>query len=152
MNSVKPIFENMELWDVSLIIIAAIIVAIVLVLQYRFYKGTKEKIDELDSFFPDESNFTIKESSITMDVLSSKAKMEAFLKNPPSKHVEVVKEREEEEEDNDETMFSPQKTEYIDVNLISAKNIESASFEEVVNEINAYLCKNVRASFQLCQS
>ena len=46
MNSVRPIFENMELWDVSLIIIAAIIVAIVLVLQYRFYKGTKEKIDE----------------------------------------------------------------------------------------------------------
>ena len=70
MNSVRPIFENMGLWDVSLIVIAAIIVAIVLVLQYRFYKGTKEKIDELASFFPDESNLTIKESSITMDILS----------------------------------------------------------------------------------
>lgn len=123
MNSVKPIFENMELWDVSLIIVAAIIVAIVLVLQYRFYKGTKEKIDELASFFPDESNFTIKESSITMDILSSKAKMEAFLKNPPSKHIEVVKEWKEEEDYNDETMFSPKVTEYIDVNLISAKNV-----------------------------
>ena len=146
MNSVKPIFENMELWDVSLIIVAAIIVAIVLVLQYRFYKGTKEKIDELASFFPDESNFTIKESSITMDILSSKAKMEAFLKNPPSKHIEVVKEWKEEEEDNDEMVFSPKATEYIDVNLISAKNVESASFEEVINETNAYLCKNVGSS------
>lgn len=146
MNSVRPIFENMGLWDVSLIIIAAIIVAIVLVLQYRFYKGTKEKIDELACFFPDESNFTIKESSITMDILSSKAKMEVFLKNPPSKHVEVVKEWKEEEEDNDETMFSPKVAEYIDVNLISAKNIESVSFEEVVNETNAYLCKNVGSS------
>ena len=146
MNSIRPIFENMGLWDVSLIIIAAIIVAIVLVLQYRFYKGTKEKIDELASFFPDESNFTIKESSITMDILSSKAKMEAFLKNPPSKHIEVVKEWKEEEEDNDEMVFSPKATEYIDVNLISAKNVESASFEEVINETNAYLCKNVGSS------
>ena len=145
MNSVRPIFENMGLWDVSLIVIAAIIVAIVLVLQYRFYKGTKEKIDELASFFPDESNLTIKKSSITMDILSSKAKMEAFLKNPPSKHIEVAKEWKE-EEDNDETMFSPKVTEYIDVNLISAKNVESASFEAVVNETNAYLCKNVGSS------
>jgi hypothetical protein len=145
MNSVRPIFENMGLWDVSLIIIAAIIVAIVLVLQYRFYKGTKEKIDELASFFPDESNFTIKESSITMDILSSKAKMEAFLKNPPPKHIEVVKEWTEEDE-NDETVFSPKLTEYIDVNLITAKNVESASFEEVINETNAYLCKNVGSS------
>ncbi|MBQ3945088.1 MAG: hypothetical protein II670_05675, partial [Alphaproteobacteria bacterium] len=145
MNSVRPIFENMGLWDVSLIVIAAIIVAIVLVLQYRFYKGTKEKIDELASFFPDESNLTIKESSITMDILSSKAKMEAFLKNPPSKHIEVAKEWKE-EENNDETMFSPKVTEYIDVNLISAKNVESASFEAVVNETNAYLCKNVGSS------
>lgn len=146
------VFLGMGALEITLIALAIIIVAIVLYYQIKSFKETREKIYQLRDFFPNESSLELIQSSITKDVLQSKAKLEDFINNPPKRHVvellsnldveEDENLEEELEEDNQEEKF-----EYSDVDLIKIKNnAGSDAFKEVVKETNAYLCKNVGTS------
>lgn len=144
--------SGMGALEYVLIALAIIIVAIVLFYQIKSFKETKEKIFQLSSFFPNESSLELVQSSITKDILLSKAKLEEFINNPPKRHepeapavfsddeIELL----EEEKDNDDGI---EPIEYSDVDLIRVKNnAGSTAFKEVVKETNAYLCKNVGTS------
>lgn len=132
--------------DIVLIIVAIVIVAIVLYYQLRSFKETKEKISQLADFFPNESSLELIQSSITKDILLSKAKLEEFINNPPKRQAAQHSVRASEEDDIDVTN-STESVEYSDVDLIKIKNdAGSAAFKEVIKETNAYLCKNVGTS------
>lgn len=131
------------LLELFLVILAIIIVAIVLYYQNKSYKDTKNKISELASFFPIIDNITTIESSITKSILNSKIQLRTFIENPPAKHVPV--EKSHIWDDNEED-----KEEYTDVTLIkTTKRHSNNSFNDVLYETNAYLCKNVGTSADL---
>lgn len=142
---------GMGLLELVLILLAVGIVAVVLYLQSKSFKETKEKIAQLAGFFPNEASFELVQSSITKEVLQSKSRLEDFIKNPPQRHVPgspVI--QSDDEEDTDESINASIQTkpiEYADVDLIRIKNgTGSSAFKEVVYETNAYLCKNVGTS------
>lgn len=138
--------------EITLIALAIIIVALVLYYQIKSFKETREKIYQLRDFFPNESSLELIQSSITKDVLQSKAKLEDFINNPPKRHVvEILSNLDvEDDEDLDEELESDnqdEQIEYSDVDLIKIKNnAGSDAYKEVVKETNAYLCKNVGTS------
>lgn len=142
---------GMGLLELVLILLAVGIVAVVLYLQSKSFKETKEKIAQLAGFFPNEASFELVQSSITKEVLQSKIRLEDFIKNPPQRHVpESPVIQSDDEEDTDESINASIQTkpiEYADVDLIRIKNgTGSSAFKEVVYETNAYLCKNVGTS------
>lgn len=142
---------GMGLLELVLILLAVGIVAVVLYLQSKSFKETKEKIAQLAGFFPNEASFELVQSSITKEVLQSKSRLEDFIKNPPQRHVpESPVIQSDDEEDTDESINASIQTkpiEYADVDLIRIKNgTGSSAFKEVVYETNAYLCKNVGTS------
>ena len=51
------------------LIIAVIVVAAVIIFQFRSFRKTKGKIKELDSLFEDVETLSLKETSITPSVL-----------------------------------------------------------------------------------
>lgn len=118
--------------DWLLIAIAAIVVGITLILQIKSFKETHSKILELANFFPNIAKLQVKQSSISSETIASKAKLESFLLNPIPR---IVKDADEE---NDEDI--------VDVDLIGNDKTFSRSFYEVINDTNAYLCKNVGTS------
>lgn len=138
--------------EITLIALAIVIVAIVLYYQIKSFKETREKIYQLRDFFPNESSLELIQTSITKDVLQSKANLDSFINNPPKRHVvEVLTNLDvEDDEDLEEELESDnqvEKIEYSDVDLIKIKNnAGSEAFKEVVKETNAYLCKNVGTS------
>lgn len=144
---------GMGLLEFVLIILAVVIVAIVLFRQNKSFKETKEKIVQLAGFFPNEASYELIQSSITNDILQSKTKLEDFINNPPKRYVpdpptiqSSNDEYDVEEEDVDEVK-PVEHIEYADVDLIKIKNnVGSAAFREVIDETNAYLCKNVGTS------
>ena len=144
---------GMGLLELVLIILAIIIVAVVLYYQNKSFNETKEKISQLADFFPSEASYELIQSSITKEILQSKSKLEEFIKNPPQRHVPeppISHTFDEDIDDIDEdfdvsTQVEP--IEYADVDLIRVKNnVGSSAFLEVINETNAYLCKNVGTS------
>ena len=145
---------GMGLLEIVLFILAVIIVAVVLYYQRKSYKETKEKIAQLADFFPNESSFELVQSSITKEILQSKAKLEEFIKNPQKRHVPepptIHSDDDSDEEDADldiEETAPVEQIEYSDVDLIKVKNnAGSAAFRDVIHETNAYLCKNVGTS------
>lgn len=144
---------GMGLLEFVLIVLAVVIVAVVLFYQSKSFKETKEKIAQLAGFFPNEASFELVQSSITKDILQSKTKLEQFINNPPKRHVpepptiQSVNDEDDEEEESFEEVAPIEKIEYADVDLIRIKNnAGSAAFREVINETNAYLCKNVGTS------
>lgn len=139
---------GMGLFELSLIFILGVIVIAVIVLQFKSFFETKDKISQLSSFFPDDSLFELKETSITKADLQSKEKLEEFIQNSPERHVPepiVVPTT-----DDGEILENPNQAkfvEYADVDLINVKDgAGSEAFNEVVKETNAYLCKNVGTS------
>ena len=142
---------GMGLLELVLILLAVGIVVVVLYLQSKSFKETKEKIAQLAGFFPNEASFELVQSSITKEVLQSRSRLEDFIKNPPQRHVpEPPTIQSNDEEDTDESINASIQTkpiEYADVDLIRIKNgTGSSAFKEVVYETNAYLCKNVGTS------
>lgn len=145
---------GMGLLEIVLIILAVVIVAVVLYYQIQSYKETKDKITQLADFFPNESSFELVQSSITKDILQSKARLQDFIKNPPMRHVpEPPTIHLDDEEDgvimdeDIEELDPKEQVEYSDVDLIKVKNnAGSHAFREVISETNAYLCKNVGTS------
>ncbi|MBR3798593.1 MAG: hypothetical protein IKJ59_07435 [Clostridia bacterium] len=131
--------------DIILIVITVLVVGIVLRFQFKVFKDTKNKILQLENFFPIESNMEIIKSSITKDILSSKVKLYSFLKNPiPRQYSDQIVTN---HINDDDTIVIEEKEEYLDVDLIKIKNARGCEhFMEIVDETNAYLCKNVGTS------
>lgn len=145
-------FIEMGLLELVLIVLAAVIVAVVLYLQSKSFKETKDKIAQLAKFFPNEVSYELVQSSITKEILQSKNRLEDFINNPPKRHVPeptfILPDDEEEDTDESDDADIPTKSiVYADVDLIRIKNgAESSAFKEVIFETNAYLCKNVGTS------
>ena len=130
------ITNGMGSLELFLILLAVVIVAFVLVFQVKSFNETRERIKLLAGFFPIDTSLQRIESSITKYILDSKARLKSFIENPPARH--VADPTDADNEDNEE---------YADVDLIKVKNGEgSAAFQEVIEETNAYLCKNVGTS------
>lgn len=131
-------------------VLAIIIVGVVLYLQIKSFKETKERIIQLTNFFPNEASLELVKSSITKEILQSKIKLEEFIKNPPKRHIPDSPTicSDNNCEDEELTNKSPVDCiEYVDVDLIKVKNTTgSIAFKEVIFETNAYLCKNVGTS------
>ena len=117
----------------ALIVIAIAVVIGVIVFQILSFVSTKRKIEQLKNFFPTNvSNLEIVETSISQDTIASAQALARFVMNPPAKV----------DEEGYET-----------ISLIKIKGNVSNIFKEVVNETNAYLCKNIgtSAEFSLLQ-
>lgn len=149
------VFLGMGILEIVLIAIAIVAVGIVLVMQRNAYRETKEKIRQLSSFFPNDSKLEIVQSSVTNQILSSKARLKSFLDKIPERHVPEPPVVLHTDDDMEETIeVSSDSEEYYDVDLVRVKdNSCSTAFMEVVEETNAYLCKNVgtSADFTLLQ-
>jgi len=140
--------------EIGLIIIDIVVVIVVFIYQIRFFRETKSKIGQLKNFFPIVTNLAIKQTSITKEILSSKKELEDFIANPPARQtIEDASLQMKEDEESDTESSLRDQIEYSDVDLIEFKGDGSDAFKEVVDETNAYLCKNVgtSADFSLLQ-
>lgn len=133
----------------SEIVAILIVVAFIVVLQIWFFWKTRKQINQLSSFFPTEDDaYSKKDTSITKDVLESKTKLKGFISNPPDRYDSVppvpVKTNTENKNEKGDTQTEVE-VEHQDLSLIKIKDGNEA-FKEVVDETNAYLCKNVGTS------
>lgn len=119
---------------VGLIIAVAVVLAVI-ALQVSSFLKTKKKIAELRDLFKDVDNLSLKETSITSDVLRNKFSLQKFLENIPSKI-------EYEEEFNED---------YTNLSLIIFQKGEmpKGRFGIIIHRTNEYLCKNVGTSADL---
>lgn len=127
--------------DLWLIIVAAIIVLFVLFFQCKSFNETRKKILELATFFPALNKLRITKSSISPSILNSKAELEKFISNPPKRQSDSENFDDYSDNENESSVVS-----YSDVDLIKVEDSFSKPFKEVVDETNAYLCKNVGTS------
>ena len=127
--------------DLWLIIVAAIIVLFVLFFQCKSFNETRKKIRELATFFPAFNKLRITKSSITPSILNSKAELEKFISNPPKRQSDSDNFDDYPDNENESFIMS-----YSDVDLVKVEDSFSKPFKEVVDETNAYLCKNVGTS------
>ncbi len=114
--------------------IAVVIVIAVIILQIRSFFKTKRKIEELNNLFEEADSLSLKETSITKDVLRNKQRLADFLKNIPQRNTD---------DEND--------IDYTDLSLIVFQNKEPSNkrFETIINRTNEYLCKNTGTSADL---
>lgn len=126
--------------QITLILIDIIVVMGVVVFQILSFNKTKKNIKLLARFFPNISNLQIFQSSITKEILSSRKEMQLFLQNPPARYTVMVDNR------DDEDLDTQEQVEYSDVDLIKINRGDNLLFKEVIDETNAYLCKNVGTS------
>lgn len=119
---------------VGLIIAVAVVLAVI-ALQVSSFLKTKKKIAELRDLFQEVDNLSLKETSITSDVLRNKFSLQKFLENIPSKI-------EYEEEFNED---------YTNLSLIIFQKGEmpKGRFGIIIHRTNEYLCKNVGTSADL---
>lgn len=128
--------------------IAIIVAIIVIYFQISQFRKTKKTIKQLSSFFPQADAYTKKDTSITKDVLESKAQLDKFIKNPPARHIptpKAVKTNDGDDQDFNAEDVVEDEIEYSDLSLIQAKG-GSVAFDEVIYETNSYLCKNIGTS------
>ena len=119
------------------LIIAVIVVAAVVIFQFRSFRKTKGKIKELDSLFEDVETLSLKETSITPSVLRNKESLQKFLQSIPPRH-------------NGET--GDESKDYTDLSLIVFQNGNKSPnkrFKMIINHTNEYLCKNTGTSADL---
>lgn len=115
------------------------LVVVVVVVQVISFCRTRRRIAELRSLFDGVEGLSLKETSVTPDVLRSRRSLREFLAHIPSRH---VRQRGE----DDATANS-----YTDISLLalaSGKRI-SNSFRDIVTKTNEYLCKNTGTSADL---
>lgn len=67
------------------LIIAVAVVFAVIVLQFSSFLKTKKRIVELRDLFKEVDNLSLKETSITSDILRDKFSLQKFLANIPSR-------------------------------------------------------------------
>lgn len=116
------------------LIIAATVVIIVVVTQIRCFIQTKEMIAELKNLFEDIDILSLKETSITPDILQNKSSLQSFLQDIPSR-------RNDEDRSNDD---------YTNLSLIvPQKRSIYGELGLIVYRTNEYLCKNTGTSADL---
>ena len=69
---------------IGLIIAVAVVLVVIALQVYSFFK-TKKKITELRDLFKDVDNLSLKETSITADILRNKFSLQTFLENIPAR-------------------------------------------------------------------
>lgn len=113
------------------LIIAIAAVIVVMVLQASSFMKTRTQIKKLKSFFPCIDTLSLKDSSLSKEILKDSIKLKEFINNIPSKQTH--------EEGNFED-------DYIDVSLITMEANGNNNFASVIVKTNVYLCKNVGTS------
>lgn len=117
------------------LIIAITIVLVVIVLQVSSFFKTKKKIIELQYLFKNVDNLSLKETSITSDILRNKSSLQKFLENIPSRI---------ENEDG----FNENHTN-LSLIVFQKGEMPKERFGIIIHRTNEYLCKNTGTSADL---
>lgn len=117
---------------IGLIIAVAVVLVVIALQVYSFFK-TKKKITELRDLFKDVDNLSLKETSITADILRNKFSLQTFLENIPA--------RIEDEFNEDYTNLS--------LIVFPKGGMPKGRFGIIIHRTNEYLCKNTGTSADL---
>lgn len=118
------------------LIVAVVIVAAVIIVQIRSFLKTKENIKDLNGLFKNIDALSLKETSITPDVLRDKVSLQQFLQSIPPRC------NNENSDDKD----------YTNLSLIAFQDRNKSfnkKFKTIINRTNEYLCKNTGTSADL---
>lgn len=115
------------------LIVAVAVVLVVIALQVFSFLKTKKNITELRDLFKEVDNFSLKETSVTSDVLRNKSSLQKFLENIPSRIEEGLDE------------------DYINLSLIVSQKegMPKGRLGKIIHRTNEYLCKNTGTSADL---
>lgn len=106
-----------------------LVIAIICLQYFYFYRRTKKRIGELRQFFPDLSAAEVILAPFSPAKMQNKTDLDAFVDSPNS--VDDVTDSEEEHQV---------------VSLVKVPCQENDAFKKVVHKTNVYLCKNAGAS------
>lgn len=112
------------------LIVAVAVVLVVIALQVFSFLKTKKNITELRDLFKEVDNLSLKETSVTSDVLRNKSSLQKFLENIPSRIEEGLDE------------------DYINLSLIVSQKegMPKGRLGKIIHRTNEYLCKNTGTS------
>lgn len=112
---------------------AVAVVLVVIALQVFSFLKTKKNITELRDLFKEVDNLSLKETSVTSDVLRNKSSLQKFLENIPSRIEEGLDE------------------DYINLSLIVSQKegMPKGRLGKIIHRTNEYLCKNTGTSADL---
>ena len=115
------------------LIVAVAVVLVVIALQVFSFLKTKKNITELRDLFKEVDNLSLKEPSVTSDVLRNKSSLQKFLENIPSRIEEGLDE------------------DYINLSLIVSQKegMPKGRLGKIIHRTNEYLCKNTGTSADL---
>lgn len=115
------------------LIVAVAVVLVVIALQVFSFLKTKKNITELRDLFKEVDNLSLKETSVTSDVLRNKSSLQKFLENIPSRIEEGLDE------------------DYINLSLIVSQKegMPKGRLGKIIHRTNEYLCKNTGTSVDL---
>lgn len=115
------------------LIVAVAVVLVVIALQVFSFLKTKKNITELRDLFKEVDNLSLKETSVTSDVLRNKSSLQKFLENIPSRIEEGLDE------------------DYINLSLIVSQKegMPKGRLWKIIHRTNEYLCKNTGTSADL---
>lgn len=115
------------------LIVAVAVVLVVIALQVFSFLKTKKNITELRDLFKEVDNLSLKETSVTSDVLRNKSSLQKFLENIPSRIEEGLDEN------------------YINLSLIVSQKegMPKGRLGKIIHRTNEYLCKNTGTSADL---
>ena len=115
------------------LIVAVAVVLVVIALQVFSFLKTKKNITELRDLFKEVDNLSLKETSVTSDVLRNKSSLQKFLENIPSRIEEGLEE------------------DYINLSLIVSQKegMPKGRLGKIIHRTNEYLCKNTGTSADL---
>lgn len=115
------------------LIVAVAVVLVVIALQVFSFLKTKKNITELRDLFKEVDNLSLKETSVTSDVLRNKSSLQKFLENIPSRIEGGLDE------------------DYINLSLIVSQKegMPKGRLGKIIHRTNEYLCKNTGTSADL---
>lgn len=115
------------------LIVAVAVVLVVIALQVFSFLKTKKNITELRDLFKEVDNLSLKETSVTSDILRNKSSLQKFLENIPSRIEEGLDE------------------DYINLSLIVSQKegMPKGRLGKIIHRTNEYLCKNTGTSADL---
>lgn len=115
------------------LIVTVAVVLVVIALQVFSFLKTKKNITELRDLFKEVDNLSLKETSVTSDVLRNKSSLQKFLENIPSRIEEGLDE------------------DYINLSLIVSQKegMPKGRLGKIIHRTNEYLCKNTGTSADL---
>lgn len=117
------------------LIVAVAVVLVVIALQVSNFLKTKKRIVELRDLFKDVDNLSLKETSITSDILRDKFSLQKFLASIPS--------RTEDEEGFDEDSTN------LSLIVFQKGGMPKGRLGVIIHRTNEYLCKNTGTSADL---